>query len=170
MTSRLRCITASCELVKEEMREIVAHDHVQGLSRRKHSVTQICHIFRIWRHSCFGHVIFAIRMLTACTPKETAPSKQSQGDPSKSCLLPKLFSKFQSTTPTQSSSSLPSVSSTVYSRGEIALGEHTMIYPFGVLSEINVESSIPTTPSGMRRTITSQMAYSPLSKVFVPVT
>ena len=31
MTSRLRCITASCELVKGEMREIVAHDHVQGL-------------------------------------------------------------------------------------------------------------------------------------------
>ena len=30
MTSRLRCITASCELGKEEMKEIVAHDHVQG--------------------------------------------------------------------------------------------------------------------------------------------
>lgn len=31
MTSHLRCITASCELVKGEMREIVAHDHVQGM-------------------------------------------------------------------------------------------------------------------------------------------
>jgi len=63
-------------------------------------------------------------------PISPAPSEQSksQGNSSKSwtsSLLLILSSKSRSTTPTQSTSSLPLVSSTLDSRGEIALGEHT---------------------------------------------
>ncbi|KIK05163.1 hypothetical protein K443DRAFT_367060 [Laccaria amethystina LaAM-08-1] len=72
------------------------------------------------------------RFKTSRRPISPAPSEQNQGNSSKSwSLLPKLFSKSRSTTPTQSTSSLPLVSSTVDSRGETAL----------------VESSIATTPS-----------------------
>ena len=89
-------------------------------------------------------------------PISSAPSGQSQGYPSKSwTLLPKLFSKSPSTTPTQSTSSLPLASSTVDSHDETALGEHAIFSPLVLLSKLNVESSITTTPSGMRRIISS---------------
>ena len=58
-----------------------------------------------------------------------------------------LFSKARSTTLTQSTSSLPLVSSTVDSRNETALGEHAIISPFVLLSKLNAESSISTTPT-----------------------
>ncbi|KIJ90176.1 hypothetical protein K443DRAFT_15452 [Laccaria amethystina LaAM-08-1] len=61
-------------------------------------------------------------------PISPASSDQNQGW---SLKLPKLFRKSRSTTPTQSTSSLPLVSSTVDSHGETAL-----------------EPSIATTPSG----------------------
>jgi hypothetical protein len=91
-------------------------------------------------------------------PISPTSSEQNQGW---SLKLPKLFRKSQSTTPTQSTSSLPLVCSTVDSNGETALGEHAIISPFVLLSKLNVESSIATTPSGMRRIITSQIAHSP---------
>ena len=94
-------------------------------------------------------------------PFHPTPSEQNQEYSSKSrSLWPKLFSKSRSTTSTQSGSSLPLVSSTVDSRGETAWDEHPNSSPFVLLSKLNVESSIPTTSSGMRRTVTSQMAYS----------
>ena len=71
--------------------------------------------------------------------------------------MPKLLSKSTSTTPTQLTSSLSLVSSTVDSRGQTALGEHTIIIMFVLLSKLNVESSIAATPSGMRQIIASQM-------------
>ena len=95
-------------------------------------------------------------------PISLAPSEQSQRYSSKS-LWPKLFSNSPSTTPTQSTSSLPLASSTVDSRSETASGEHAIISPFILLFKLNVESSIATTSSGMRPIITSQMAYSPQS-------
>ncbi|KIK02423.1 hypothetical protein K443DRAFT_521349 [Laccaria amethystina LaAM-08-1] len=75
---------------------------------------------------------FSSRFNISRQPISPAPSEQSQGYPSKSrSLLLKLFSKSPSTTPNQTTSSLPLVSSTVDSRGKTAL-----------------ESSIATTPSG----------------------
>ena len=59
-----------------------------------------------------------------------------------------LFSKAQSTTLTQSTS-LPLVSSIVDSSGEITLGEHAIISRFVLLSKLNAESSIPTTPTSV---------------------
>ena len=94
-------------------------------------------------------------------------SEQDQGYSSKSSSLklPKIFAKSPSTTPNQSTSSLLLASSTVDSRGNTALGEHAIIYLFVLLSKLNVESSIATIPSGMRRIITSRMAYSSQSQV-----
>jgi hypothetical protein len=69
-----------------------------------------------------------------------APSEQSQGYSSKSrSPLRKLFSKSRSTTPTQSTSYLQLVSSTVDSRGETTLGEHAIISPFVLLSKLNAD-------------------------------
>ena len=63
-------------------------------------------------------------------PISPTPSEPSQGNSSKSWTLwPKSFSKSQSTTPYQSTSSLPLVSSTVDSH-ETAFAEHGIISPF----------------------------------------
>ena len=67
-------------------------------------------------------------------PISPAPSEQSQEYSSKRSQWAKLFSKSPSTRPIQSTSSLPLVSSTVDSRGETALGEHVIIFPFVLLS------------------------------------
>ena len=92
-------------------------------------------------------------------PIALTPSEQNQGYFPKnwSLKLPKLFSKSPSTTPTQLTSSLSLVASTVDSRGQTALGKHAIISMFVLLSKLNVESSVATTPTGMRRIIASQM-------------
>ena len=51
------------------------------------------------------------------------------------------------------------------SRGQTALGEHAIISLSVLLIKLSVESTVATTPSGMRRLITSQMTYSPQPQV-----